>query len=81
MTAEAVHGAALDEILHGALVQLTLPHALDEVFQRFKGAALCTLANHSTNQSPTHIPHRPETEPDGISFHGKGIVRVVDIRG
>ena len=79
MVAEAVHGAAFDEVFHGPLVDL-VPHTLGEVLQGFKGTALFPLGAHSTDKAVTHILHSAQTEADGITVHGELVLGVVHIR-
>ena len=81
MVAEAVRRAALDEVFHGPLVELPLPHALDEVFQRLEGAALLPLFHHGANQADSYIFHRAKAEADGVALHGEVVLGVVQIRG
>ena len=78
--AEAVHRAALDEVFHGALVQLALPHPFQKIFHRAESAALRPFGRHGTDKTAAYVFHRAEAEADGVALDGEVVLGMVDVR-
>ena len=63
---EAVHRAAFDEVLDGALVEVGLAHALGQILQRLERAVFLALGDHLPQQAAPDVLHRAKPEADAL---------------
>ena len=68
---EAVAGAALDEVFHGALVELRAVHSGTEVLQAPVGAAPLALLYNLVDKAAADVLYRRQTEADALFHHGE----------
>ena len=77
--AEAVAGAALNQILQRPLVELRGVHPAAEVLQAPEGPVFRPLLHHLVDKAPANVLHRGQAEADALGHHGKvggGLVQV-----
>ena len=78
--AEAIHCAALDEVFHGSLIELALPHSLKEFLQRFERAVGIALCDNTADQASADILDCAQTEADAFPFHGERVIGMINVR-
>ena len=77
--AEAVHCAALNQILHGALVQFRLLQPLAEIGESGKRPVLLAFGDHLANQAAPDVLHCAESEANCIALHGEHVLGAVHV--
>ena len=79
-TAQAVHGACLDEVFYGALIHFLVRHTGNKILQIGIGPPCPALGDHGIDNRPSHTLDGSQRIPDLLPRYRKTDLPFVDIR-